>query len=210
MKKKNDCPGNPKKRCRETSTRKLLEAGVEVFSKHGYDCATTKLVAKCAGINESLINRYFEGKAGLLLAIIKQYSECEAQEDPINSYPKGESHEKEIVNYFHASLEHYEENQDFLRVLVSRAMVDPKIGKEMSKQMNMKAGMPTLLQRLKDLKARGLIPSDVDVDRTGLMIKAQAFSLSFMFHIMLGMKREFVLDAMSDFAKTYAAGLSRK
>src|ERR1700746_3209310 len=112
-----------KKRCRETSSRKLLEAALEVFSELGYDCATTKLVAQRAGINESLINRYFEGKSGLLLAIIRQTSECEDMQATINHFSKGETVEKEILNYFMASLEHFEKNEDFMRVLLSRALV---------------------------------------------------------------------------------------
>ena len=55
----------------------LLAAGVQVFAERGYDAATTREVAQAAGVNEQLIQRYFGGKAGLLLAIIERFGEEE-------------------------------------------------------------------------------------------------------------------------------------
>src|SRR5271155_4241599 len=78
-----------KARGREATMDRLLCSAVQVFSAHGYDAATTKLVAKEAGINESLINRYFDGKAGLLLANLKAYVQCEKEDGPWATYPEG-------------------------------------------------------------------------------------------------------------------------
>ena len=69
----------PKKRDREGSIQRLLDAGVNVFSTYGYDASTTRLIAQESGINESLISRYFDGKAGLLVEIIRGYVEKEAE-----------------------------------------------------------------------------------------------------------------------------------
>ena len=198
-----------KKRCRETSSRKLLEAGVEVFAQVGYDCATTKLVAQRAGINESLINRYFEGKAGLLLAIIRQSNECENLEAQISQFSRGDTVEKEILNYFMASLEHFESNNDLMRVLLSRAMVDPEISAEMQKQMHCKGGIQRLIEDLKAFQKRGDIRVDVDVEKAAFCIRAQAFSLGFLFHLVMGVDRKQVAALMSDFAKNYSEGLLR-
>jgi AcrR family transcriptional regulator len=50
----------------------LLKAAKEVFAKLGFNGATTKMIAKKADMNESLIGRYFQGKYGLLLTLIQK------------------------------------------------------------------------------------------------------------------------------------------
>lgn len=199
----------PKKRCRETSCRKLLDAGVEVFSEVGYDCATTKLVAHRAGVNESLINRYFEGKSGLLLAIISQFSECEDKERAICDFPKGQSVQEEIMNYFKATLKHYEENKDFMRVLLSRAMVDRQIGQEMNKQMHRKGGIQRLISDLKEFQSKGMIRADVDIEKTAFALRGQAFSLGFLSMVVLGTDRKSTLAVMTEFSANFSKGLLR-
>src|SRR5262245_41341340 len=96
-----------KARGREATMARLIEAGVEVFSQYGYDAATTKLVAKRAGINEALISRYFKGKAGLLLAIVEGFIEREKNSGAFGDHPAGETVEREILNFVKARSEHH-------------------------------------------------------------------------------------------------------
>ena len=49
---------------------RLLEAGVDVFGKHGFDAATTRMIAKEAGVNIAAIPYYFNGKEGLYHAVV--------------------------------------------------------------------------------------------------------------------------------------------
>jgi len=49
---------------------RLLEAGVDVFGKHGFDAATTRMIAKKAGVNIAAIPYYFNGKEGLYHAVV--------------------------------------------------------------------------------------------------------------------------------------------
>lgn len=52
------------------SRRALLEAAREVFDEVGYDRATTREIGERAGVDPSLIARYFDGKEGLFLAAL--------------------------------------------------------------------------------------------------------------------------------------------
>src|ERR687895_630094 len=70
-----EAPG--RRRDKEATKEALLAAGVQVFAERGYDAATTREVAQTAGVNEQLIQRYFGGKGGLLLAIIERFGEEE-------------------------------------------------------------------------------------------------------------------------------------
>src|SRR5437868_2775550 len=87
-----------KKRDRSASERSLLKAAEDVFSKHGFKGATTRMIAKKAGVNESLIGRYFDGKMGLLIAIMERY----VLEDDIHTrltYPPQETLTEELLGF---------------------------------------------------------------------------------------------------------------
>lgn len=49
---------------------RLLEAGVDIFGKHGFDAATTRMIAKKADVNIAAIPYYFNGKEGLYHAVV--------------------------------------------------------------------------------------------------------------------------------------------
>jgi len=49
---------------------RLLEVSVDVFGKHGFDAATTRMIAKKAGVNIAAIPYYFNGKEGLYHKVV--------------------------------------------------------------------------------------------------------------------------------------------
>lgn len=49
---------------------RLLEAGVDIFGKHGFDAATTRMIANKAGVNVAAIPYYFNGKEGLYQTVV--------------------------------------------------------------------------------------------------------------------------------------------
>ena len=52
--------------------QRLLDAAMDVFGKHGYDGATTRMIAREACVNIASIPYYFEGKEGLYTALVKE------------------------------------------------------------------------------------------------------------------------------------------
>lgn len=52
----------------EDMRNRLLEAAIDVFARHGYDGASTRMLARAAGANLQAIPYYFGGKEGLYLA----------------------------------------------------------------------------------------------------------------------------------------------
>ena len=50
---------------------KLLAAAGELFASHGFDGTTTREIADRAGVDATLIARYFGSKAGLYLAALR-------------------------------------------------------------------------------------------------------------------------------------------
>jgi len=55
--------------------KRIFDAAVEVFSKKGYDAATTKDIAEAAGVAEGTIFRYYKTKKGILHSILIKFSD---------------------------------------------------------------------------------------------------------------------------------------
>ncbi len=49
---------------------RLLEAAIDIFGRHGFEAATTRMIVKEAGVNISAIPYYFGGKQGLYQAVV--------------------------------------------------------------------------------------------------------------------------------------------
>ena len=58
-------------RNRPAREQALIAAATRLFATKGYDATTTREIAAEAGCAEGLIHRYFQGKEGLLFAIIR-------------------------------------------------------------------------------------------------------------------------------------------
>ena len=63
MAKKNNTPA-------PGTRERLLETAIDVFGRHGFDSATTRMIAKAANVNIAAIPYYFGGKGGLYQAVI--------------------------------------------------------------------------------------------------------------------------------------------
>lgn len=62
-----------KKQSRGVTTRAaLLAAGIEVFSRDGFEGASTRAIAQAAGVQQALISFHFRGKEGLYLAVFDE------------------------------------------------------------------------------------------------------------------------------------------
>src|SRR5579859_8156231 len=185
---------------------RLICAAVSVFSAHGYDAATTKLVAKEAGINESLINRYFDGKAGLLLAVIKRYLECEKGEGPWAKYPEGETVEEDLSNFFCTAFKHHGERRELIKIFMSRAMVDTKIRDEL-KSIKKDGAPASMVEHFQKFQKRGLIRRDVNIKMAASVASGACFAMGFFNHTVMGVDAKFVQEAMTAFARDYARAI---
>jgi AcrR family transcriptional regulator len=117
----------PRIRDRAAKEKALLLAGIKLFSSKGYEAATTREIATVAGCAEGLIHRYFGGKAGLLLALVRDRMRLEMND--LNRVPHAQNFAQEVVRLVEWEIDRMWEDRDFLRIVVSRAMVDPSLGK---------------------------------------------------------------------------------
>ena len=143
-----------RRRDKEATKQTLLAAAVEVFARNGFDGATTKEVATRAGVNEGLIQRYFGGKAGLLQAIVGNM--CGERLTACRMAPPSDSLKSEIATVLRHEIMQADANRDFLRVFISRALVDPDLAASLKAHYK-DSRMPHLVERLKHFQADGTL-----------------------------------------------------
>lgn len=130
-----------------------------VFSKYGYDAATTKLIATKSGVNESLIMRYFGGKEGLMLEILRRHFE-QSRITPL-PYPPQESLMDEVIKYIKYSYENAKKNMAIFRIMVLRASVDTNIRKKVQALIPAEGDIK-FKERIDLLKSKKKIPQSLD------------------------------------------------
>ena len=200
------CAG-PRKRDREATANALLDAGKQVFAERGFDAATTREIAGRAGVNEQLIQRYFSGKAGLLLAVVERYGREEAQGCVLP--PAGDDVAAEIHGFLHRQAEHTWQCREFTKVMMGRALVDPAIAAEMGRTLS-ETRIPCLLSRLEDLRDKGLIDPAADLPTIATGLAKLSFGLGFLDQVVFAEKNERVCAVARTLAETIARGLAPK
>ena len=70
----------------EGTKRKILEAAVSEFAKHGPDGTTVERIAKSAGVNKERIYNYFGDKHALFTAVLRNELAQVAQALPVKSF----------------------------------------------------------------------------------------------------------------------------
>jgi AcrR family transcriptional regulator len=164
----------PRKRDQKDTRLKLLKAALDVFSREGFDAATTRNIAKKAGVNESLIHRYFASKHGLFVALKQQFRENLIVQ--FLAYEESNSLEEELLRFIKSRLQYTRRDKKFFKLAVSRSILDAKSREDMRNYANMRP--PVLLERFERFRKKGQIRQDVDLDQMIGVLQALAFSYS--------------------------------
>ena len=195
-----------KKRDRGASEARLVKAAEDVFSKHGFKASTTRMIAKKAGVNESLIGRYFDGKMGLLLAIIEHHINSEGDFLKL-SYPPQATLTDELLCFAKFKFDRdCRKNFDFFKIVLSQAMVDPKFNKRIREAIPA-FQQPELTTRLQALKDAGKIVADLDVATIIKGLDIFMFGNIIMQRVILGVSLEETAKTLEDFIRRHARTL---
>jgi AcrR family transcriptional regulator len=193
-----------RRRDAEDTRRRLIQAATQLFSKMGYEATTTKLIAKRAGVNEALIQRYFDSKAGLLLAV---YRELNAESDfETREHERGSTLEEDLFNFLKLRVELTRDKEREIRLIVSRAIVDPMLATEIAQRV-CRGGMPSLAKRLEELQAEGKVRGDIDLSPLGHVVSGIAFMLAFFTQLVFQQPPELIDSAIRVCARVLADGL---
>jgi AcrR family transcriptional regulator len=210
-----DEPCLAKRRDKAATKQALLRAAVEVFAQRGYDGATTKEVAARAGVNEGLIQRYFAGtnaagdavggKAGLLQAIVGGL--CGEKLAACRLAPPGECLKAEIAGFLRHEVEQASANRDVMRVMLSRALVDPELAAALREHYR-QSRLPLLVARLRHFQQDGRLDAAVDLQTLATTLVTFGFGLGFMQQVVLAEDPKRLEAVIATLAETVVRGLA--
>ena len=114
--------------------RQILDAATRVFAEKGFRRATTREVAREAGVSEGTIYNYFEDKDALLMAILDVLNETER---------RAEDFEEGLATDFRGFLEEYLrrrmtliwQNREVFRVVLSEMLVNAELRERYLRQV---------------------------------------------------------------------------
>ena len=201
---KTDAAERPRKRDREASRRRILQAGLQVFSELGYDGATTRMVAQRSGLNESLLHRYFGNKEGLLLEVSKMSIATMLAQPP---YPPQDTPAEEIYQFLNSRMEYEVKNKDFVRVIISRALADQSFHEKMAIGVVKNQADAAFLDRLKSFQKQGAIRRGVDLERMLSTVLAFGFSAGVLDRLLWQVPPEECRKRFRLFAKSITEGI---
>jgi AcrR family transcriptional regulator len=105
----------------------IVDAAIRVFAAHGYHGATTRDVAKEAGVADGTIYNSFENKAALLLALLDPLDVAKAPPPP-SPVPIPDDPEAFIRSLIKQRWETFTpETLDALRVVFSEVLINPEL-----------------------------------------------------------------------------------
>jgi len=196
------------KRDKEQRRQCLIDAATAVFAERGYDCATTREIAERAACAEGLIHRYFNGKRGLLLAILESRA-ARVVDDFVPALPDRDTLEEEIEQILLWHLDTMWERRDFMRVAVSQAAVDSEIGRTINEGIhNQRVRLTT--RKLRRHQQAGRIRPNVDLEATAQAITGLGFAMGFSFQVSLGQDRGLARHITLAAAAALSCGISRR
>lgn len=129
----------------------ILLAAERVFSRRGYDRATTREIAAEAGVSEGTLYNYFPNKRAILLALIDRINESWLRDI---EQIQADTPEDAIAQLIARRLRFVQEHPTTILTL-QQALLDPEVGRHLDAAV--RHGQSSLIERLRDLAARGAL-----------------------------------------------------
>jgi len=121
--------GTRRQRNRAESERALIDYAEKLFASCGFAETTTAQVAAAAGCAEGLIHKYFGGKQGLLLAVIRR--EVSREVIDLSKQPLQAALHDEIIKLMSFEIDHIAQRSEAVKVLLRQALVDSRFAQQM-------------------------------------------------------------------------------
>lgn len=96
-------PAKKPSRIQQRNRKRILDAALEVFSRHGYRGATLDQIADEAGLSKPNILYYFDGKEDIHVSLLNQLMETWL--DPLDAMNPDGDPLSELLAYVHRKLE---------------------------------------------------------------------------------------------------------
>lgn len=197
---------NSKPKDREATESRLLEAAKEVFSQHGFNGATTRMIAQKADVNLALITRYFDGKYGLLMALLKT-QDTAFRNSPLK-YPPQENAIKELCAFGDYVFDEYFNDHQFSKIVLGQFFTDEKFLQDFRSIFPDAVANPLFVERLNLLQSQNKINKQLNVPEIASEIESAIFGFGIVHMMFNGQDFETgkknILNFLTRYAKTLA------
>jgi AcrR family transcriptional regulator len=146
----------------DATRERLLDAAAQTFARDGIRGATTREIAREAGVNEVTLFRHFKSKQQLLRAVLERGLASEvAIMDQHSSWKENlrENMEKYARHYY----SHIEKKKGIARAFLAEAQILPKPMQTMIAEV-IRPVRQRLVLILEDAQEAGVVRKDVDVE----------------------------------------------
>ena len=194
----------PRRRDRTRTEAALIEAALAEFSHSGFKAATTRAIAARVGCSEALIQNYFGGKDGLLMAVMRSGGEAQIGPagDAFFDRPRAASAQDEMSELLAFIISGMRRLAPRLRILFDRVLLDPVFGRRFAEMTPRRMLAAKIADRL-----RRLWPATEEPDFTAEAIVSLGFELGFIYPELLQRTPDEVDAYVSRYARLLAPAL---
>ena len=198
----------PRKRNRSATEAALLAAATALFAECGYEASTTRAIAERVGCSEGLIQNYFGGKEGLLLAVMRSGRDWEEYRAFFRR-PLCASIEQEAREHLAHVVARLADRAAHLRILVSRALVDPAIRAHFVALTLRRQVVEEVAARFVGYAEAGMLADAAPVTSVAEWLVDMGFHLGFVHPQLLGGGPDEVTALARDFARLFARAVQQ-
>jgi AcrR family transcriptional regulator len=195
-----------RQRNRDETEAALIAAASRIFAEKGYEATTTSAIAMEAGYSEVLIQRYFGGKGGLLLAVIRMDRDEGGYLNFLNM-PLQNSVVEEVRLVLRHVVSFMAEHSEQMRIIVSRIIIDSAFLADFQRIADHSMTASGIEARLRRYVEIGLIDQKIDLAAATELLMSMNFQLGFVHPQMHQAKGEALEKLIENFAVFFARAM---
>ena len=133
----------------------------------------------------------------------------EKEDERLAAMPVVDDVQEELIQLSEFLFKHHEKHARLIRIVMSRAMIEPDLAKAMGKA-SAEEDVPNVMERLRLLQKKGIVRQDADLEQMSHMILGTNFTLGFMTTELFGFDRKMAAEAAKLFSKIVGEWLTKK
>jgi AcrR family transcriptional regulator len=112
----------------EARRNQILDAAAAVFAEKGFHHATTKEIARTAGVSEGTIYNYFDSKVDLLIGIMTRLAEFEHLDEELADALQSDARDF-LIAIFRHRMGLVQQNHETMQAILPEMLVNPALRK---------------------------------------------------------------------------------
>lgn len=172
----------PKKRNREQSRARILDAAEVAFANRGFDGARLRDIAQTAGIHHALVHHYYDDKVGLFRAVLSR-ALSQVSTTGLDVLDRGRGYDEVVSGVVGVCFDFFAKHRRLVLVLEAAYRDETSTSYELAHEAVGSFTAPLLLairRRIEQGQQRGSVRSDIDA---GMLLTLAYGAIAFRFRI---------------------------